>query len=145
MPEALLAPTASYDAELESLASAVASALSRRGLAILTIGRTFRGTEGGGERHLTRALADATARVLALERVDDLLVEGGATSSAIVRGLGWRELTVTSEIAPGIVSLAVPAVPAVNPRRITLKPGSYPWPEGPWPEGLYSPERGPVF
>jgi uncharacterized protein YgbK (DUF1537 family) len=64
--------------------------------------------------------------VLDLARVDELFVEGGATASVVVRGSGWTELRVAAELAPGLVRLSVPAG---NPRHVTLKPGSYPWPE----------------
>lgn len=56
-------------------------------------------------------------------------VEGGATAAAIVQVLDWRELTVAGVWAPGVVTLR----PARAPRcRLTIKPGSYPWPAVWW-------------
>jgi uncharacterized protein YgbK (DUF1537 family) len=55
-----------------------------------------------------------------------LLVSGGTTASAIVRRLGWECLRVVAEIAPGVVTLA--AAPSFG-RSITVKPGSYAWPD----------------
>jgi uncharacterized protein YgbK (DUF1537 family) len=55
-----------------------------------------------------------------------LVVSGGTTASAIVRRLGWDLLRVTAEIAPGVVTLGVPGVTDLS---ITVKPGSYAWPD----------------
>lgn len=54
-----------------------------------------------------------------------LVVEGGATASALVRHLGWSELVVVHEWAQGIVTLRPEPDEGVD---ITIKPGSYAWP-----------------
>ena len=57
------------------------------------------------------------------DRVDHLIVEGGATAGTILDALGWVKLAFVYEWAPGVVSL--------QPRpetMLTLKPGSYEWP-----------------
>jgi D-threonate/D-erythronate kinase len=54
------------------------------------------------------------------------VVSGGTTASAIVRRLGWDLLRVTSELAPGVVALDVPGFADLS---ITVKPGSYGWPD----------------
>lgn len=131
MPPEILTRTSSWGAAVEAWAAAVASALSRAlscgGRAVIASGRRMEDAEGRGDPRPAAALAEVTARVLAHEPVEELLLEGGATASAIVRRLGWTELAVTAEVAPGIVRMAVPAA---NPRSIVLKPGSYRWPEG---------------
>jgi uncharacterized protein YgbK (DUF1537 family) len=80
----------------------------------------------GQVRAAFAALAAALHREQALEH---LLVEGGATASAIVRRLGWAQLDVVHEWAQGVVSLRPPAD---NRVLLTMKPGSYPWPEALW-------------
>lgn len=55
-----------------------------------------------------------------------LFVEGGTTASTVIRGLGWDRLTVLRQEGPGVVTLGPPGEPD---RRITVKPGNYPWPE----------------
>jgi D-threonate/D-erythronate kinase len=55
-----------------------------------------------------------------------LLVSGGTTASAIVCRLHWNLLRVVAESAPGIVTFAVPGSPS---RLLTVKPGSYAWPD----------------
>jgi D-threonate/D-erythronate kinase len=55
-----------------------------------------------------------------------LVIEGGATAAAVARRLSWSELRVLRVWAPGVVSLA----PTRAPNQVlTVKPGSYPWPE----------------
>ena len=76
---------------------------------------------------LPRHLAELTERVLGLWPDDlHLFVGGGTTASTIVRRLGWRALRVSRELGNGVVTLAVLDGPV---RSITVKPGSYPWPE----------------
>lgn len=55
-----------------------------------------------------------------------LVVSGGTTASVIARRLSWDLLRVVAEIAPGVVTLAAPRS---ADRSITVKPGSYPWPD----------------
>jgi len=71
-------------------------------------------------------------RVLPGQSVEAIFLEGGATASAIARGLDWRVLEVTREWALGVVSLRI--IHAIGP-GITIKPGSYHWPEALWESG----------
>ena len=45
----------------------------------------------------------------------------------LARGMGWHRLAVKSELAPGVVTLSV--IGGGSP-LLTIKPGSYAWPEG---------------
>jgi uncharacterized protein YgbK (DUF1537 family) len=55
-----------------------------------------------------------------------LLISGGSTASAIFSGLKINSFRVVQQIAPGVVSLE----PVDHPlSRVTVKPGSYPWPD----------------
>lgn len=79
---------------------------------------------------IERALAEVTARILEVHQVDELLVEGGSTASAICRRLGWERFELRDEVAPGIVRLRPIPRGRTGPRTAALivKPGSYPWP-----------------
>lgn len=104
----------------------IVTALAASGCAVVAIGQA---AECGG----LSALDVRTQMTLAVQRVaqrvalGELLIEGGATAGAILRRLGWNALDVQGEYAPGIVRLAVTNAPD---HIVTLKPGSYPWPEG---------------
>lgn len=54
-----------------------------------------------------------------------LIIEGGATAADIAASLDWTSFRVIHEWSPGIVTVAPDLRPDL---RLTLKPGSYPWP-----------------
>ena len=59
-------------------------------------------------------------------KVDDLLIEGGATTSEIFRYLGIKKLYPFSELESGVIQMRTDRYPGL---RITTKPGSYHWPD----------------
>jgi uncharacterized protein YgbK (DUF1537 family) len=58
-----------------------------------------------------------------------LIIEGGATAAALVEATGWTDLLVRGEWAQGIVSLQPAGAAGIT---VTMKPGSYAWPEALW-------------
>ena len=82
---------------------------------------------------LRNRLAIVVIRMLEQCAVGELLLEGGATTFALLEKKGWTTLTPLLEFSPGIVRMAVKGKPNLF---LTLKPGSYPWPawEGNLPE-----------
>lgn len=79
----------------------------------------------GHAQALRHRLAEVVIRMLEQCAVGELLLEGGATSFALLEKKGWTSLTPLLEFSPGIVRMAVAGKPNLF---ITLKPGSYPWP-----------------
>ena len=73
-------------------------------------------------------MAELAAAVLADNRVDWLLIEGGATASAILRQLRWDRFTVVAEFSPGVAHLR----PAGGEANLVVKPGSCGWPGAIW-------------
>lgn len=57
----------------------------------------------------------------------ELWMTGGATAYAILKRMEWTELTPAEELLPGVVRMRVTGTSNIF---ITVKPGSYPWPEG---------------
>jgi uncharacterized protein YgbK (DUF1537 family) len=74
---------------------------------------------------LRNRLAQVVIRMLEQCAVGELLLEGGATTFALLEKKGWTSLTPLIEFSPGIVRMAVIGKPNLF---LTLKPGSYPWP-----------------
>jgi uncharacterized protein YgbK (DUF1537 family) len=72
-----------------------------------------------GFAELTKTLHDEAA-------FRHLVVAGGATAATVLHALRWNELHVARVWAPGVVSLRPTAAPDCI---VTLKPGSYAWPE----------------
>ena len=73
--------------------------------------------------HLVRV----AEQVLLRAKVGRVFAEGGATAVALARQMGWRRLQVIAELAPGVVTLSTRGESSA---LLTMKPGSYPWPEG---------------
>ena len=75
---------------------------------------------------LRAALADVAYILNGDRSFAHLMVEGGTTAAAITRALDWSELTLEHAWAPGVSSLRPAAAAGLT---LTLKPGSYPWPD----------------
>ena len=105
--------------------------LSRNVMAVIVmvaIDRPLR-REPGLPRRLSGYLGAVVERVLQRWTVAQVFVEGGATAKALVQRMGWKRLLVYRELAPGVVSMQAEGCPGP---LLTMKPGSYPWPEEVW-------------
>ncbi len=71
-------------------------------------------------RGLSAHLARLAAEVVESAGIRHVFAEGGATAASLARALGWRQLPVHGEIAPGVVTLL-----EVTGGHF---PGSYSWP-----------------
>ena len=75
---------------------------------------------------LSDFMAKLVMMVVKSEHIEELLIEGGATASCILKYLGWNEFTPVGEIVLGVVRMQVNRHSHIC---ITVKPGSYPWPK----------------
>jgi len=80
-------------------------------------------------RKLRHYIAALVENVLNHTSIDALYIEGGATASAVVRRLRWKRFFPCRELAPSVVRMRVGEK---RRRYLTVKPGSYPWPEKIW-------------
>lgn len=108
---------------------AVLSALRRNDSVLIGIGNGPE-TQNATPRELTRRLAQSVATILRETNVERVLLEGGATSAAVIGELGWNRLRAEQVADSGIAALR--PVAAQAPTTV-IKPGSYPWPAGFWP------------
>lgn len=128
LPERLLqqavhAPGA--EALVEQWADAIVRALSDHSRVVAAIDRPVC-PQPGMPQVLGEYLGAAVELALARARVDRLFAEGGATAAALVRRMGWTCLRVRREWATGAVTCAVEGQDAP---LVSMKPGSYAWPE----------------
>lgn len=101
--------------------------MKARGRIVLAFDPHVNATDGQ-VRDLPRRLA-ALARAVhdrAPEPDIHWLVDGGTTASTVVRVMGWERFAVRGVEGRGLVTLAVLDG---SGRLVTVKPGSYPWPE----------------
>ncbi|WP_207514162.1 four-carbon acid sugar kinase family protein [Longitalea luteola] len=73
-------------------------------------------------------MAGLVREVLQHTKVQELIVEGGATAWALINQAGFTRFFPVEEMAPGVVRMQTNE-PGLF---ITVKPGSYQWPEGLW-------------
>ncbi len=109
--------------------SAIVRTLLISGRALIGIG-DGPATAGYSPATLGHELAQAVAGVLRAAPVVRLLLEGGATSAAVLQAQGWNRLRASEVSAPG-VGVLLP-VNSTGP-QLYVKPGSYPWPREIWP------------
>jgi uncharacterized protein YgbK (DUF1537 family) len=88
--------------------------------------------DAGTARAILEALVSVTETVLRRGNVKYVFAEGGATAAALVRRMKWSRLEVCREWVPGVATLAVTGE---TPLWLTIKPGSYSWPET-WTGGV---------
>jgi len=103
-----------------------ATALTDHRRAVLSIGRESDHRLGVAERLQSR-LAAAVREICSRIAIQQLLVDGGATASAVCQSLHLGPLAVVAELAPGVVQTA-----AGTGLHLAIKPGSYAWPASVW-------------
>ncbi len=74
---------------------------------------------------LKERMAGVVVQAIEEEGIDELMVSGGATVFAIISRLNWREFMPLEELSPGVVRLKEKSTGCY----LTIKPGSYNWPE----------------
>ena len=72
--------------------------------------------------HLRETTARLIQYLVEKQQSQQLIIEGGASAFATLRHLGWNELEVVSQLAPGVIKTKAP-----NGTFVIMKPGSYPW------------------
>ncbi|GIW76567.1 MAG: hypothetical protein KatS3mg104_1630 [Phycisphaerae bacterium] len=76
---------------------------------------------------LQQDMSGCVRQILQHLPVAHLCVDGGATAASVIEQMKWKSLIVTEEIFPGVVTLQVN-----SDIRLTIKPGSYAWPDSVW-------------
>jgi len=80
-------------------------------------------------KRLRGYMAKFVKKVLQRVTVNELLIEGGATASSIVRYLQWKQFIPVQEISPGFVRMQLEGRGDIY---LSIKPGSYKWPDSIW-------------
>ncbi len=72
--------------------------------------------------HLRETTARLIQHLVEKQQPQQLIIEGGASAYATLQHLGWNELDIVSQLAPGVIKTKAP-----NGTFVIMKPGSYPW------------------
>jgi uncharacterized protein YgbK (DUF1537 family) len=113
------------DSSRKGLAERVSAALGSNARVVLQLGLPRRSARAVAQS-LTEELTALAAQVVHRGATHHVYAEGGATAASLLRCLGWRRLKVICELAPGVVTLALADGQSCF---LTIKPGSYSWPE----------------
>ncbi len=81
----------------------------------------------GSSKILKNRMSTAVQQLLEHTTMNELFIEGGATAYDLLQKLNWKSFTPIAELAPGVVRMQYDYD---TNKHITLKPGSYKWPEG---------------
>ncbi len=72
--------------------------------------------------HLREMTATLIGRLVKRRQPQQLILEGGASAFATLQHLGWHELEMVCQLAPGVIKTKAP-----NGTFVIMKPGSYSW------------------
>ena len=87
------------------------------------------GKQTGIEHRIKKLVARVVGEVFNRITINELVIEGGSTTSEILKSLEINRLTPFHEVEPGVIRMKVDSRPELY---LTTKPGSYPWPEKVW-------------
>ncbi len=125
MPDEIFNGESPHDEALEKWADKICRELAG-GRAIMAVRKPVVNDVETSKR-LCRAMADAVERVMRRRPAQNILIEGGATASAVLKRMGWSDFEILSELSPGVVRMRLGAG---QDRNLIVKPGSYRWPDG---------------
>ncbi len=129
IPEELYSGKGNRSLGLQKWAGQILGQLTGGNTVAAAINRPLHSEVSAPEK-LARDTAEVVERVLqGSEDLAALRIEGGATFSAIARRLGFKTFFPVHEYAPGVVGMRIGGLAGLS---VTVKPGSYPWPEGSW-------------
>ncbi|RMD92388.1 MAG: hypothetical protein D6813_05995 [Calditrichaeota bacterium] len=127
-PGKLTAPETWTSSLLQRWVETVIDAFSRSSRVIAAIGQPII-HERRISRKLAKWMAYLVSKIVKDQVLDEIIIEGGATASAILNCLKWNRFLPLQELAPGVVRLKIVDQ---NTPYVTVKPGSYAWPACLW-------------
>jgi D-threonate/D-erythronate kinase len=113
-----------HNSKLQDWKEDVRFLLRSSGKVVLTLGKIQVRFENCAQV-LKERMAVTVVEAIKEEGLDELMVSGGATVFAIISRLNWREFIPLEELSPGVVRLKEQNTGCY----LTIKPGSYNWPE----------------
>jgi len=128
MPEALFNEEPSWEEELHQWVGSVRETIETHGKAVVAVKQAVIAGNGRSE-WIRKQVSVLVEGVLSLTGVNELVIEGGSTASAILYRLGLTSLKPFHQFTHGVIRMELEGRPGMY---LTLKPGSYTWPESVW-------------
>jgi uncharacterized protein YgbK (DUF1537 family) len=88
-----------------------------------------RSNEPGISKRIKENIGELIKRVVEKVELNELLIEGGSTTSVVLKYLGIKKLIPVQELDTGVIRMIIEGAPDFC---ITTKPGSYFWPDNVW-------------
>jgi D-threonate/D-erythronate kinase len=128
MPDEIIRSVHSGTYSYVKWANEVVALVKQHGKAIVAIHEDATRDTAVGAGQLKEKMAGLVNEVLQRSMVQELIVEGGATAWALISQGNLTRFYPVEEMAPGVVRMQTN-----DPNLyITVKPGSYQWPDGLW-------------
>jgi D-threonate/D-erythronate kinase len=128
MPDEIIRSVHSGTYSYVKWANEVVALVKKHGKAIVAIHEDSTRDTAVGAGQLKEKMAGLVNEVLQRSMVQELIVEGGATAWALISQSKLTRFYPVEEMAPGVVRMQTN-----DPNLfITVKPGSYRWPDGLW-------------
>jgi D-threonate/D-erythronate kinase len=124
----LIINASDYQRKLDNYASEMISVLKKGENAIVAIGEPVLQGKKAADK-IKNLMSEVVRNVLTEVNINELVIEGGATTAAILSKLNYTQFEPTFEFAPGVVRMKIRNK---SNMYITIKPGSYQFPEQVW-------------
>ena len=128
MPETLITNGNDTEKEIQSWTDEINDLLKNNSKVIVAINKPLIKEEGIPHK-LRTYVAEVTARIFSSVKIDELFIEGGATTYSIIERNNFKEFVPQQELAHGVLRMRVSGERNLS---LTIKPGSYSWPEEIW-------------
>ena len=125
MPREIYSNPNFSEADMQNWASHIVQRLQKNEKVIVAINYSDSKEENISFR-IQKNIAQLVKAVTSKIDLDDLLIEGGATASEILKALQISTMYPFQELEAGVIQMRAKGYPDLC---ITTKPGSYPWPE----------------
>lgn len=127
MPGKMTELSSAAESDYQSWSKEILSLLRLHGKAVMAINADT--TKDANPNDLREKMAETVSLVVQENQEGELVIEGGATASAIIKKQGFKRLTPLNELMPGVIRMRVDDRSGLF---LTLKPGSYHWPIDLW-------------
>jgi D-threonate/D-erythronate kinase len=125
IPEELYSNQADLSGLTDFWSDKIIRTLAANRKVILSVGQSANNNMALSSR-IRESMGLAVSRIFEKTTVDDLLIEGGSTTSVILRYLEITKLYPYQELGSGVIRMKTDKYPGL---RVTTKPGSYLWPD----------------
>lgn len=129
MPEKLFCSEERYPQLIAEWAAEIRDGLAGKNKVIAAIDNPHCPDKEHLPGRIKKAMADVVENLLKQAKVDELIIEGGATSFSIIQRLNFTRFYPTHEFGAGAIRMRIEEREDLF---LTLKPGSYPWPGSIW-------------